>query len=219
MMSVIPMGQPILIGHYSESRDRNYRNRAWNKMGKSVAQSDLATHHESKADGLAAQLDGAIFSDDTDAEGALEARIAEREAQRDKMKQINVLYKKRDAEGLKALGVDITELSAQLAKLGNYFGQAPYMPYSLTNLGACIRKDKERLQALKAQQARTAAAASSNSGVTCEPAGVGYVRITFAEKPARHILEALRAAGFYWMKGSWGGKADGIPAVVAELLA
>ena len=27
MASVIPMGQPILVGHHSEKRDRNYRER------------------------------------------------------------------------------------------------------------------------------------------------------------------------------------------------
>lgn len=32
MASVIPMGQPILVGHHSEKRDRNYRNKIHNTM-------------------------------------------------------------------------------------------------------------------------------------------------------------------------------------------
>ena len=34
MASVIPFGQPILIGHYSEGRDRRYRARIENKFRK-----------------------------------------------------------------------------------------------------------------------------------------------------------------------------------------
>ena len=36
MAEAIPFGQPILIGHHSEQRDRNYRNKIWNTMSKSV---------------------------------------------------------------------------------------------------------------------------------------------------------------------------------------
>jgi len=52
MMSAIPMGQPILIGHHSERRDRNYRERAWNKMGKSVELRKKADYHKQKAESL-----------------------------------------------------------------------------------------------------------------------------------------------------------------------
>lgn len=43
MMSVIPMGQPV-----HGVADRNYRDKAWAKMGKSVEFSDKASAHESK---------------------------------------------------------------------------------------------------------------------------------------------------------------------------
>jgi len=52
MMSVIPMGQPILIGHHSEKRDRNYRQRAWDKMEKAVEFTDKAQYHRDKAENL-----------------------------------------------------------------------------------------------------------------------------------------------------------------------
>jgi hypothetical protein len=40
------------------------------------------------------------------------------------------------------------------------------------------------------------------------------VRITFAEKPERAVLDALKAAGFRWGNGSWVGRRDAIPAEV-----
>jgi hypothetical protein len=218
MMSVIPMGQPILIGHHSEKRDRNYRNRAWNKMGAAVAQQDLAEHHESKAAGLSAQLDRTIFSDDDNAVEAIEARIAEHEAEREQMKKINALYRKNDAAGLAALGINLESLKAKLVAAGPYFGKSPHMPYEMSNLGGRIQADKKRLQAIKAQQQRQEAAAATENGVKVENHANGYMSVTFAEKPERSILSALRDAGFRWGAGHWFGQTSVLPACVAELV-
>ncbi len=40
MAEVIPFGQPILVGHHSEKRDRNYRKRIDNKMRKAIETHD-----------------------------------------------------------------------------------------------------------------------------------------------------------------------------------
>ena len=37
MADVIPFGQPILVGHHSEGRDRRYRERIHNTFGKAFA--------------------------------------------------------------------------------------------------------------------------------------------------------------------------------------
>ena len=34
MNAVIPLGQPIMVGHHSEQKDRNFRNRIHNTYGK-----------------------------------------------------------------------------------------------------------------------------------------------------------------------------------------
>lgn len=218
MMSIIPMGQPILVGHYSEKRDRNYRNRAWNMMGRSVEQRDLAEHHESKADGLEHQLDRAIFSDDNNAIDALQARIDENEAKREHMKKVNALYRKQDAAGLTEIGVDYEALKAKLAAAGGYWGSAPHLSYKLSNLGQRISRDRKRLEQIKKQNERHAEAEAAPNGVVIKPCNGGYCSVTFAEKPDRSILDALRAAGFFWCKGYWGGKAEQLPAEVKALM-
>lgn len=217
MMSVIPMGQPILIGHHSEKRDRNYRNRAWNKMGKSVEQRHLAEHHIEKASGLEAQLERTIFSDDPNAIEAIEGRIADNEAKREHMKKVNSLYRKGDAEGLKALGFDLEALREKLKDAYSWC-QQPYPGYELQNLGQRINTDKKRLEQVKTQNSRREAAETAPNGVTLEKCQMGYCRVTFAEKPARSILNDLRAAGFCWGGGSWSGKEEQIPASVKTLL-
>lgn len=218
MASIIPFGQPILVGHHSEKRDRAYRGRIEGKFRKGFENLELSKHHDSKADGLETQLDRAIFSDDDNAIEALQARIAEHETEREKMKTVNKLYKKGDVEGLRAIGLDYEAIKQKLASLGSYFGQAPHMPYELSNLGGRISTDRKRLDYLKQQRARSAKAEESPNGVTLEQCQGGYVRVTFAEKPDREILNALRGAGFHWGGGSWAGKADQLPESVKSLI-
>jgi hypothetical protein len=217
MMSIIPMGQPILVGHYSEKRDRNYRNRAWNKMGKAVEQRHLAEHHESKADGLETQLDRSIFSDDANAVEELEIRIKNNETKREHMKEVNRLYRKGDAASLAGYGLNLEALKEKL-KTAYSWCQQPYPAYELQNLGQRISGDKKRLEQIKAQNERKAEAEAAPNGVTVKPCDGGYCRVTFAEKPERSILDALKAAGFFWCKGYWGGKADQLPAEVKALV-
>lgn len=213
----IPLGQPILVGHHSEKRHRRVLERSDNAMRRGVESEKMAAHHRSAAAGLEHQLDRAIFTDDDNAVAALEERIAEHEAKRDRMKQVNALYRKRDAAGLAALGIDLDKLDARLKEAGAYWGSAPHLPYELTNLGARIRDDRKRIEVVRAQQARTVAARNSRNGVAIE--GGDWVRVTFEEKPGRETLNALKAAGFRWGGGSWCGERAKLPACVADAVA
>jgi Domain of unknown function (DUF3560) len=56
MLSVIPFGQPILVGHHSERRDRNYRDRIWNTMGRAVETGHDADEAQRRADASRANL-------------------------------------------------------------------------------------------------------------------------------------------------------------------
>jgi hypothetical protein len=216
---MIPMGQPILIGHHSERHHRRDLERIDSNMRNGIERSDMAANHISKAGGIEHALDRSIFSDDANAIEALQERIAEHEAEREKMKLVNKLYRKGDAEGLAAIGIDLEALKAKLAKTGGYWGSAPHLPYEMSNLGGRIAADKKRLEIIKQRQARSAKAEESPNGVTLEQCQSGYVRVTFAEKPAREILNALRGAGFFWGNGSWAGKNESLPQEVKNLLA
>lgn len=46
----LSLGEPIKVGHHSEKRHRALIDRNWNRMGKSVAMSEKAEQHESKAE-------------------------------------------------------------------------------------------------------------------------------------------------------------------------
>jgi hypothetical protein len=99
MHDAIPFGQPILVGHYSEGRDRRYRDRAWNTMGRGVEHGRKAEEMRRKADNIEAAADRAIYSDDPDAVDRLAERIAGLEAERDMLKRYNASCRKAAKTG------------------------------------------------------------------------------------------------------------------------
>lgn len=219
IMDGIPLGQPILIGHHSERHHRADIKRIDNGVTKGLELLNLSKHHESKAAGLADQLDRCVFSDDDNAIEALTARMEEKITKRDRMKQVNALYRKGDAQGLAALGLDLERLKAKLAELGPYFGKAPHMPYEFTNLGASIKTDERRIADVKRRTERAEKAEAAPGGILIEKSSDGeYSSVTFAEKPDREILNALKAAGFWWSGGRWNGKTSALPSVVSEMV-
>ena len=207
----IPFGQPILVGHHSEKRHRAALDRCDNNMRKACEESDLASHHASKADGVERQLEHSVFSDDTDAVEQLRARIAENSAKRDDMAAQNRFYRKHKSMiGYPGMADAIARaLDADIPQRYSWEQKGPARPYELTNLGARIRADEQRVKDVMARQARTASA-ESNGGVLIEGTG-DWVRVTFAEKPDRDVLDALRAARFQWGAGSWCGPRASLP--------
>lgn len=181
-----------------------------------------AQHHDAKANGLADQLDRSVFSDDGDAIEQLEARIAEREAERDRIKAYNATCRAAVKAGRKMGDTSLLD-EWQRADLKScaVAGQlraekgCPFPGYVLSNLGGRIAADRERIQEICRRQERATAAAEAG-GVKILRSD-GWCTVTFAEKPSRVILDALRAAGYAWGAGSWSGYLDRLPAEVAAL--
>lgn len=209
----IPLGQPILIGHHSEKRHRATLDRAASNMDKGCENLAIARSHEKKAREIERQLEGSIFSDDDDAADALEARIAERLEKRERMKKVNAAHKKflKDPASLDAADLTDEEKQAVRAYKPAYSWEPhPFPPYAFQNLGGAIRRDQERLKAVKARADRAADAEESADGVAVK-ASAGWCVVTFAEKPGRSVLDALKAAGYRWRQGSWHGPANKMP--------
>ena len=85
MASIIPFGQPILVGHHSEKADRRYRARIENTFNKSFELDKKADYYENKAKSQT----NAILSDDPEAIIKLREKIEKLETKRDKLKLVN----------------------------------------------------------------------------------------------------------------------------------
>jgi hypothetical protein len=62
MAECIPFGQPILIGHYSEGRDRRFRERIHQKFGRAFEEGDKAKYYQQRAETARATAAGAQYS-------------------------------------------------------------------------------------------------------------------------------------------------------------
>ena len=110
----IPLGQPILIGHHSERRDRNYRARISATYQKSFDLQGKAEHYARKA---AAVGTSGISSDDPDAIIKLTAELEERQLVQARMKAANKL-KKGDYPSYK-----LTNNNAQIVRITKRIAQ------------------------------------------------------------------------------------------------
>lgn len=215
MADVIPFGQPILVGHHSEKRDRAYRGRIEGAYRAGFESQKMAEHHDQKAAGIETQLERSIFSDDPDAAEALGARIVELTAERDRIKAFNAAVRKSGKVTAEALLLITADERADLlvtARVASYqLSKGGGFPaYKLSNLGAEIRRNRERMKEVHLRATRTARAEEASDG--CHVGGTErWAVVTFAEKPERAVLDALKGAGFRWQGGSWHGPRDRLP--------
>ena len=86
MAEAIPFGQPILVGHHSEKRDRRYRERIHNTFGKSFECLDKSEYYEQKATAVGT---GGISSDDPDALVKLKEKLESMKRSQALMKAAN----------------------------------------------------------------------------------------------------------------------------------
>ncbi|HXI85305.1 MAG TPA: DUF3560 domain-containing protein [Verrucomicrobiae bacterium] len=63
MADCIPLGQPILVGHYSEGRDRRFRDRISKTFERGFEEGDKAKYYERRAVCARASADGSQYSD------------------------------------------------------------------------------------------------------------------------------------------------------------
>lgn len=215
MADCIPFGQPILVGHHSEGRDRRFRGRITRKFQASIELSNRADELEHRAERVGR---AGISSDDPEAVRKLQEKLDALEARQDLMKRVNrahAAYLKNPAS------LDKANLSEdRKAMIRNYkpaysWEPHPFAPFELTNNNATIRQTKARIESLK----KAAAEAARIEEETGEPAKVqefdGFtVREDFTEnrvmfefpgKPAEDVRGILKRNGFKWspFRGAW----------------
>lgn len=153
MASIIPFGQPILVGHYSEGRDRNYRARIDNKYRKGFELDQRARELRSRAESAASN--DAIFSDDPTAVDQITEKIAKLEALQALYKTVNAAYKKFLKNQASLETADLPQEYKVIIRTfeKDWSGDQPIPAYRLSNNNANIRRLKERAQVVERKQA------------------------------------------------------------------
>jgi hypothetical protein len=213
MASAIPFGQPILVGHHSEKRDRRYRARIHNLHRRGFEGLEDAKTLRRRAE--AAENNDAISSDDPLAALKLEARIEARSRWQEHMKAANKLVRKNAKAGEEAQVAALVEFGYEEAQASalvqpDFAGRAGYPGYMLSNNNANIRRMKQRVEQLRAKAGRKA-----EQGTTEEEALPGLVvvrnveinrlQLIFDAKPSAEVRDVLKADGWRWARsqGAW----------------
>jgi hypothetical protein len=203
MSSVIPLGQPILVGHYSERRDRNYRERIHHTYRKGY---DLYKHAQELKERAGSQST-AIFSDDPSAVDQIAIKIAKLEADQALWKDINKAY----AGYLKnPASLETSSLSDGCKRIIREFkpdwsGDKPIPSFRLTNNNANIRRLKERAQVVARKQSLEDTERKVNGIKIEECPSENRLRLFFPGKPAESVRSELKSHGFRWAPtlGCW----------------
>jgi hypothetical protein len=143
---MIPLGQPILLGHHSQRRAERDRDQIERGMHRTIEHASKAREFSCRADNIEAAAEHAIYSDDPDAIVRLRARIAERENDRDTIKAYNAACRKGTADPATLPDRLRRDLQASISAWGE--SQCPnggFPAYTLSNLSANIRRDRQRL--------------------------------------------------------------------------
>jgi len=196
MASVIPMGQPIIIGHHSEKRDRNYRDKIHNTMGRSVEKSNKAAYYAEKAEAI--ESNTAIFSDDLEALLKLEQKLATLKGTQDFMKAANKAIRKNDREGFLTLKIATAEMWDALTT--PHYGSIGFPSYRMSNNNANIKRIEQRITSLKRIAQAPAVDKTINGVRIFGNVDANRVQVFFEGKPASEVIKQLKSHGFRWCR-------------------
>ena len=202
MADCIPFGQPVLVGHHSEKRDRNYRNKIHNKFGQSFEAQNKAKHYEKKAETI--ENSTAIFSDDPQAIRKLKDKLTNLQSAQAFMKAANKYIKKKDKEGFLKIH-QATEKWWQQLNTPDPMGRVGFAGYALQNNNAEMARLKKRIAQLQNLAAKQTTETTINGVRLVENVEANRVQLIFQGKPSEDVRNQLKADCFRWCRseGAW----------------
>jgi hypothetical protein len=212
-LKVIPFGQPILVGHYSENRDRNYRRKAIAAVDKGIELNKAAQAAAARAENVGT---GGISSDDPTAVAQLKVKLDNLEREQVRMTAINAAWRKAGkpkADNLEgwckvadAMAVNVNDLSqVRKAMANDFLDRAPFT-YHLTNNNGNMKRIKDRIASLERVATAETKETELAGGVRLvENVETNRVQIFFPGKPAAEVRSLLKSSGFRWSpsEGAW----------------
>jgi len=190
MGSVIPLGQPILVGHHSEGSHRSLLKKIDTAYHKASDAYDKAGYYENKA--ATVEANHAISGDDPEAIKRYQEKLKKLEETQEYMKAVNKAWKQGMA-ALVALGLSKTE-SEELANENT----KPCPSWMLGNNSAEIRRVKENIENLKKLDSMAAENIKFNGGEMLINVELNRVQFIFDDIPEPEKRSLLKSHGFKW---------------------
>jgi hypothetical protein len=207
MADVIPLGQPILIGHHSEKSDRSYRARINNTFERAFETSEKADYYKNRADN--ALSNNAISSDAPDAINLLREKLLNLKASHEMMIAGNKIIRSKklsfDQKIAELVKIGMSEGRAKGTLTMDDCGEFGFPRYAITNSGANIRNVEKRIELLEKQSKEVTTETIVGDITITNSVEENRIMITFPGIPDESIRARLKSDGFRWSpsNGAW----------------
>lgn len=200
MADAIPFGQPILVGHHSEGRDRNYRARITGQFEKAIECDEKAKYYEGKAASVGT---AGISSDDPNGVVKLKEKLEKLEAMQELYKGINKAIKNGSDIELKRLGLNDAQIVE--IKKTDFCGRVGIPSYKLTNNNAVMRSTKKRIEELENKSGDVTSSWKIGDVEVIDNVEENRLQVVFPAIPSEEIRGKLKVSGFRWCptSGCW----------------
>jgi hypothetical protein len=193
--SMIPFGQPILVGHHSEKRHRRDAQRIRDGFAKGFELTQKADHYANRA--AAAESNDAISSDDPLCLDKLRAKLGAMQARLSDLREGKKAYRKAATDDdRKAIRTHLGVPSASF-----YDNRESWADYVITNLAGNARRVAIRIETIErraAQVAKLEATGPKTFGEIEIRTQDNRTQILFPGKPSAAVRSELKASGFRW---------------------
>ncbi|HFT6957220.1 TPA: DUF3560 domain-containing protein [Proteus mirabilis] len=201
MADMIPFGQPILLGHHSEKRDRNFRGKITRTFEKSFEQSNKAEYYERKAKSVGK---AGISSDDPDAILKLEKKLSGLKKSQETMKLVNKIVRKKtishDEKLLKIMELGLKKETANELLTGDFMGRLGFASYALQNNNAEINRIEKRINSLSKHKENENIVEENETFTFKLDYEINRIMFIFEGKPESSVREILKSNAFHWSK-------------------
>ena len=206
MSSVIPFGQPILVGHHSEKRHRATARKIEAAHRKGFEESEKAEYYRDRAKTV--ESNQAISGDNPDAMSLYAEKLAKLEALQERMKAVNAYWRKhKTMKGYPKLSDDeVAKIDAQMESANPWVQKTgPFPDFRLKNNNAEIRRIKAKLKDMEKLDGMEDEVISFPGGELLINTEINRVQFHFDEKPSAEIRSLLKRQGFRWApsEGAW----------------
>jgi hypothetical protein len=211
--SILPFGQPILVGHHSENRHRNLLKRINQKYDKAFETMDKAKYYEQKAETV--ENNNSISSDDPEAITKIKEKMQSITNNIEYSKRLNALLRKYKTRSnalieIPKLSDENPDKSTLLKMVENHYYACPpdriaAYYFSTTNHNAELTRLKDRLLQLENKSKQKTQETTINGIKIIDNVEENRIQVFFDGKPAEEIRNTLKRSGFRWTpsKNCW----------------
>lgn len=204
---MIPMGQPILVGHHSERGHRAHLKKIDNNMRKSIEAESKAAYYREKASNI--ENTRAISSDDPEAVLKLKKKLEELTALQELMKAVNKIVKSKKLsqdDKIRKLGeLKLTDKEILKVLTPDFVNRIGYPPYALQNNNQNISRVKSRIKELETIKTEETTAKEVDGIRIVDNVEDNRLQVFFPDIPSKEIRNKLKSSGFRWSpkNGCW----------------